>query len=497
MEHRTWLFLVQVFVAMTALGQQAPTSDLYRIIREKDSLLFSVGFNRCDLDMVHGLLGADLEFYHDQSGESGPRAEFIDRMRHGLCAQAYKAERVLDQGSLMVFPLMDQDSLYGAVQMGIHHFYAIEKSGIKHLTSTARFTHLWIAEAGEWKLTRALSFDHKDLVDTAAPGTLFYDRATTERWLKDKGVPTVGIGYINDGVIERLSVFGTLGDGAAAPVNTIWNVASLTKPVTALVALKLVALGRWDLDEPIGTYFTDPDVANDANARKLTTRIILSHRTGFPNSRSDTPSGKLSFAFEPGTKYQYSGEGYECLRKALEAKFHTTLDQLAQELVFTPLNMHDTRFFWDNDVPEGRFAHGHNAAGEAYGTTKTRVVNAADDLLTTVEDYCKFMVHVMNGAGLPDTLWNDMTADHTRINDRKHFGLGWWVDERINPDADMALVHGGDDVGVHAIAFILPRTKRGLLICTNSDNGTSVFEGVLLHFLGADGQGILTVETGR
>jgi len=92
-----------------------------------------------------------------------------------------------------------------------------------------------------------------------------------------------------------------------------------------MVALKLVSLGKWDLDEPINKYWTDPDVADDPRSKKLTTRYILSHQSGFPNWRYSNKSNKLNFQFEPGAKYQYSGEGLEYLRKALENKFNKSL----------------------------------------------------------------------------------------------------------------------------------------------------------------------------
>ena len=72
-------------------------------------------------------------------------------------------------------------------------------------------------------------------------------------------------------------MFGELQTNEPAPINTIWNVASMTKPITAIIALKLIDAGKWDLDEPIYKYYTDPDVANDPRAKLLTTRIILSH----------------------------------------------------------------------------------------------------------------------------------------------------------------------------------------------------------------------------
>src|SRR5690606_33868043 len=100
------------------------------------------------------------------------------------------------------------------------------------------------------------------------------------------------------------------------------------------------------------------------------TRIILSHQTGFPNWRRESNDGRLSFEFEPGIAYQYSGEGYEYLRKALERKFKMTLEELADELLFTPLGMKDTRFVWDSATDESRFAKWHKKSGDRYETYK-------------------------------------------------------------------------------------------------------------------------------
>jgi len=68
------------------------------------------------------------------------------------------------------------------------------------------------------------------------------------------------------------------------------------------------------------------------------------HQTGFPNWRSDTPTKKLAFTFDPGTKVSYSGEGLEYLRHALEAKFKQPLDQLARTRLFSTYGMKDTHF---------------------------------------------------------------------------------------------------------------------------------------------------------
>ncbi|MFI5222430.1 MAG: serine hydrolase domain-containing protein [Bacteroidia bacterium] len=178
----------------------------------------------------------------------------------------------------------------------------------------------------------------------------------------------------------------------------------------------------------------------------------------------------------------------------MENKFHKTLDQLASELIFKPLQMNDTRFFWDKTIDETRFAKWHKGDGSLYETDKNTIANAADDLLTTIQDYSKFMVHIMNGAGLSKELYSQMISNQVRIKSNKYFGLGWWVDENIG-DGENALTHGGDDKGVHTIAFILPKSKQGLLIFTNCDNGTDIYIQTVLSYLGDLGRGIIDVET--
>jgi CubicO group peptidase (beta-lactamase class C family) len=167
---------------------------------------------------------------------------------------------------------------------------------------------------------------------------------------------------------------------------------------------------------------------------------------------------------------------------------------LADSLVFEPLQMKDTHYYWDETVDSMRFARWHHGDGSLYETYKNKTENGADDLLTTIEDYGRFMVHVMNGAGLSSKLYAQMISNQVRINDNKYWGLGWWIDEHVG-EGQNAMVHGGDDMGVHTIAFMLPSSKQGLLIFTNCDNGTDAYIPVILSYLGELGQGIIDIET--
>ena len=478
-----------LLTSFSAFAQVDQNSDLYKTILEKDSLLFDIGFNHCDIKQFENLLSENLKFYHDKDGTSD-KTKFLTDLKNGICNSQTnrQVQRFLVKESTEIFPLYRNGVLYGAVQNGQHKFSEKRESqgGI------AKFTNVWQLESGEWKLTTSFSFDHQADENKKTEKSIFDNQTDIEKWLTENKVPTLGIGVIENGKLQQVKVFGEISKGISAPYNTIFNVASLTKPVTAMVALRLISLGKWNLDEPVYKYWMDPDIAKDPRNKKLTTRIILSHQTGFPNWRWMNENNKLNFQFEPGTYYQYSGEGMEYLRKALEKKFNKSLQQLANELIFQPLKMSDTKYIWDKNVDTTRLAIGYNKDGKTYETVKNKIPNAADDLLTTIEDYGKFLISVMNGEGLSKNVFEEMTKNQVASTKGKHFGLGFEIYGLGN--GEIALSHGGSDNGVQTIVFILPKTKQGLLIFTNSDTGGSVYESLVKNYLGDNGQKIIDIE---
>lgn len=486
------LFSIIILFAfcVNSSAQLDQNNALYQTILDRDSLLFSIGFNTCDIKQFENLLSDDLKFYHGKDGISN-KTKFLTDLKNGLCKspETRQVKRFLVKESTKIFPLYKNGILYGAVHNGEHLFYEDKESQ----PGIAKFSNVWQLENKEWKLVTSFSFDHQTYDSTISTNSIFDNDVAIEKWLEQNKVPTLGLGLIENGVLKQVKVFGKISKGVPMPYNTIFNVASLTKPVTAMVALKLVSLGKWNLDEPVFKYWTDPDIATNPLNTKITTRIILSHQTGFPNWRWMNENKKLSFLFEPGTKYSYSGEGFEYLRKALENKFHKTLQQLADELIFEPLEMNDTRYVWDKKIDASRLAIPYDKEGKMYNHIKNSTPNAADDLLTTIEDYGKFLVSVMRAEGLSENIFKEMTTNQVASTKGKHFGLGFEIYDLGNNE--YALSHGGSDKGVQTIVFLLPKSKQGILIFTNSDTGTTVYETLLKRYLDPHGQKIVDIET--
>jgi len=289
------------------------------------------------------------------------------------------------------------------------------------------------------------------------------------KWMNGLDVPGLAIGIIENGKVRSVDVYGDVS------LNSYWNVASLTKPVTAVTVLSLVNKGLWSLDEPVSKYWVDPDIKDNPWKDKLTTRLLLSHQSGFSNWRFFDSSKKLTFHFEPGTRLRYSGEGFEYLRRAVEGKFGRSLQQVAAEQLFTPGGLTHTRYGWSDDLDSTLFAGGYNQVGKAYHDPKSHNVNAADWLTTTITDYTRFGAFVVNGAGLSAPQWDEMTSlqshfDTTQANKANGMGLGWQVIKDL-PNGEFALTHAGSDPGIATFTLLFPVSKRGIVIFANADNG--------------------------
>ena len=301
------IFFTATFLAISifsAIAQIDRNLALFIDLKKQDSIFFERSFNLCDLEYLNKAVHKDLIFFHDQGGIQN-RNDFVENTKKNICSNPnQKPIRKLEENSLQVFPLYNNGKLYGAIQSGIHNFYIREPNKEDVHTSRAKFTHVWLLENGDWLLKEVLSYDHND--PTLGTVQNSFEKEMEQLLIQEK-VPALGLGIIENGRLKKIQVFGNIYKDIPASYNSIFKVASLTKPITALVALKLISAGKLGLDEPLEKYWKDADLKNDKRTKKLTPRIILSHQTGFPNWRYLTEKKTLSFEFEPGTKFQYSG----------------------------------------------------------------------------------------------------------------------------------------------------------------------------------------------
>jgi CubicO group peptidase (beta-lactamase class C family) len=298
------------------------------------------------------------------------------------------------------------------------------------------------------------------------------DEDTIVSLMKRDHVPIAGICLIENGNLKYVKTFRE--DNKPVSENTFFNIASLTKPLATMLTLKLVSLGQWQLDEPLFHYWTDPDVSQDPRNKKLTTRLVLSHQTGLPNWRGHEPGGKLWFEFEPGSKWKYSGEGYEYLREAIEHKFNIPIEILADSLLFRNIGMKNTRFYWDQNTDSTLYAGRYHEDGTSNDYETWHDANASNLLLTTMQDYGKFGLYVLKNIHSNKEIYKEMIRTQARPSDKKEFGLGWSITRGLS-NGEYALVHTGRNPGVNTIIILLPESGRGIVVFTDSDSGDKLY----------------------
>ncbi len=306
--------------------------------------------------------------------------------------------------------------------------------------------------------------------------------------LKQHGAAGIAVGVIRDRKLVWTRYYGQQGPGVPVSNDSLFNVASLAKPVTAETILRLASAGKLSLDEPMARHWLDPDLVGDPRLEKLTARVALSHRTGFPNWRRSDPDKKLRFGSEPGTKAGYSGEGYDYLARYAAKATGQDFEHLVQTLVFEPIGMKSAAFS-RRDWMNGRVTTPMDAKGE-WGKPALREPNrwtAADDLFVTLSDYAAFMIAVSRGDGLKPALAAQRTTMHTPTEGcgavqrpscptTTGFGLGW---ELLTFSGRQMLWHTGGDWAESTMAYIYPDTGDGALIFINGASGKPVLLDVL------------------
>jgi CubicO group peptidase (beta-lactamase class C family) len=306
------------------------------------------------------------------------------------------------------------------------------------------------------------------------------------RLMREGDVPGVSVALIENGEIVYSRGFGIKNANTRGPVetDTIFEAASLSKPVFAYAVMKLVDAGKLDLDTPVVKYLPGSYVENDNRVNAITARLVLSHTTGFPNWR---PFGQpLKIYFEPGSRFSYSGEGFVYLQKVVEHIAGKGLTEVMKEMVLDPLGMRSSSYVWQ-DIYDTRIAVGHSEAGIARVVRKPSEPNAAASLHTTATDYARFMTALLNGTGLKPETRSKMLTPQVKVNEgcvNCTFAVPGPLSERVGWGLGVGLEqtglgpgfwHWGDNNSeYHCFMAAFEGKKTGIVIFTNSGNGLSI-----------------------
>ena len=386
----------------------------------------------------------------------------------------------------------------------------------------ARSIKILISPSSLWSLVSLLSLTHP--LHASATGENVNDRirrvesgllpgvvlkgeagigADIRERMKFHKVPGVSIAVINNGKLEWARAYGIIEAGSSAPVTTmtLFQAGSISKPVAAAGALRLVDRGILSLDEDVNAKLRSWKVPESdfTKNEKVTLRRILSHTAGltvhgFPGYSSTEPVPTLIQVLNgekpantaatrvdilPGSAVRYSGGGTTVMQQLVIDASGRSFPAYIRDSVLRPLGMRESTY--EQPLPESRRARAaaaHSSTGEPVnGRFHTYPEMAAAGLWTTPSDLARFTIEIMRSAdGRSRRLLNPETARLMTTSHKDGAALGFF----IGGEGDSTTFsHGGRDRGFDAKLEAYPRLGRAARVMINANNDTGFIPEVM------------------
>ncbi len=343
-------------------------------------------------------------------------------------------------------------------------------------------------------------------------------------WMETAVVPGLSLAIIQAGEIVWEKGYGVadITTKEAVTTETVFEAASLTKPLFATAVLQLVEAGVFDLDTPLLTYLSEAErraerlfdqdgdgaeflfgyVPNDPLLHQLTLRHILSHTAGF---RNWTDAGEpLQFFFTPGARFSYSGDGYHLLQKIVARVMGQQPASLMRERLLEPLGMAHSGLT-NQEITGLHLATKHDKQGQTEGQSEWKTMYAAASLMTTAADYGRFLRSLLNPQpsnpaclqpGTIAQMWQPQVQVNWNVTRRDDWplaqpellpdvawGLGWGLQTGGNR---LAFWQWGDNGSFKAFTLGFPDEGTAVVMLSNSKNGDTLWRPILQVLFGGD-----------
>ena len=279
--------------------------------------------------------------------------------------------------------------------------------------------------------------------------------------------------------------------------DTKFQIASITKPFTAMLVMQLVAEGKLELHKPISTYL--PDYPK-TNGNQITIHHLLTHssgiaREGVNNKKQNRPKAMVDqFAeapleFKPGERFNYSNSGYTLLGYIIETVTGSSYAEVLHEKIFVPLGMKNSGYFRHSKLIEN-MASGYNKRfGEYFNAegTDESTAYAAGAIYSTVEDMFIWNQSLHHEQLLPKEYLNQMFEKHIVDPSYGHYGYGWeLINKPIGNTSEMVetVGHSGSIDGFRALYTKIPSSNSSIIFLNNTNRAflismTTAITGIL------------------
>ena len=290
------------------------------------------------------------------------------------------------------------------------------------------------------------------------------------------------MGLVSEAASKTVSGVRDIETGEPVTPETVFDAASLTKPMVAYAVLQLADAGVIDLDQPLA-QLAPPLIPGDWQAQAITFRHVVTHTCGLCNLPGKEP---LKMYFAPGARYSYSSLGFMAMQKAIEARTGEPLELTMRRLVFVPLGMRHSSLQWQ-EAYAANVARPHQQ-GEPLAKHQPRAASASYSLQTTAGDYGRFMAAVLQGSWLRQATWRewfkpvvhvplgaavDLEETPTATEDDVAWGLGWGLEVSRG-----SFFQWGKMDGVRAFALGGVAEQSALVLFTNGNTGLRLMDDV-------------------
>jgi CubicO group peptidase (beta-lactamase class C family)/D-alanyl-D-alanine dipeptidase len=311
--------------------------------------------------------------------------------------------------------------------------------------------------------------------------------------MKAKGVPGMAIALVDGDQVVWAKGFGVSNPEKKTPASadTQWPLGSISKPITALIALLLASEKKLDFDDPVTKFVPDFHPKNPSG-KVITLRHILAHQSGIVReppvgnyfepknaTRADLVKSlnDTAIVYEPGTKYHYSNAAVSMLGYILETIEKKPFEQVAQERIFGPLGMtRSTYAYLDPNRTDSAKGEGWTRYGKTYPMPMKdyRAIASAGAAMASVNDVGKLIAALCPGNPSPIPAEGLKAAYTTQFPEQKAertFGLGFILGMK---DGKRIIGHSGAVNGCVAELDVLPDDKLGVIVFANLDSASMV-----------------------
>lgn len=316
-------------------------------------------------------------------------------------------------------------------------------------------------------------------------------------------VPGVSIAVVHDGKLVWAQGFGvkTAGSKDAVTPNTLFQAASISKPVSATAMLSLVEQGKLSLDAPVNTFLKTWQLPDNefTKTEPVTLRRLVSHSAGlnvhgFPGYVSGAklptvqqildgkpPANTKAVRVEmtPGSTWKYSGGGTTIMQLAMVDTTGETFPALMQRLVLGPIGMQHSAYEQPlSKAKQALAATGHDDEGKRIpGRWHTYPELAAAGLWTTPTDLTKWAIEITEArSGKSTKILSQKMATEMLTEQKASSGLGPMVGD--SGDAKY-FQHGGSNEGYRCFVAYFPALGRGAVVMTNGEGGSLIYRQIL------------------